>query len=186
MRGARSLRRQHRAAHVLTPGGHRIPGAPWRRYRLGVTQRFSGILSPENFQGGGGPSKVCEFQGRLPHGVPRADFFWRGQTFDYFLEIKDFKRRPRSPSGSSASLFNGLRPASALHQQHCRVGEANIFPTRPRLPGGASQSSAGSYGRPRGRRTRFSAKFRKLFLPPRSRKKRREIQGGGVGRTAPR
>jgi hypothetical protein len=138
-------------------------------------------IGVEHRQSPGGPSKVCEFWGRLPHGVPRADFFWRGQTFDYFLEIKDFKRRPRSPSGSSASLFNGLRPASALHQQHCRVGEANIFPTRPRLPGGASQSSAGSYGRPRGRRTRFSAKFRKLFLPPRSRKKRREIQGGGGG-----
>ena len=149
----------------------------WSRER----RRLSDRDRCRTTSGPGGPSKVCEFWGRLPHGVPRADFFWRGQTFDYFLEIKDFKRRPRSPSGSSASLFNGLRPASALHQQHCRVGEANIFPTRPRLPGGASQSSAGSYGRPRGRRTRFSAKFRKLFLPPRSRKNAAKFRVGGGG-----
>ena len=181
MRGARSLRRQHRAAHVLTPGGHRIPGAPWRRYRLGVTQRFSGILSPENFQGGGGPSKVCEFQGRLPHGVSRADFFSWSETFDYFSRNQRFQMRQRSvvqvDRESVQWLAPGVPPPSAT-QLHSR-GE--YFSGTPEAPG-ASQSSLRSHGRPRGKHTRFFAKFRKTFFGQRdARKNAAKFRVGGGG-----
>ena len=136
------------------------------------------------FSGGWGASKVCGLRGRLPHGVPRADFFWRGQTFDYFLEIKDFKRRPRSPSGSIASLFNGLRPACVRHRQHGRVGEANIFSGTPKPPGGISKFS------PIARTTAWQAHafFREIpetFFGRRgARKNAAKFRVEGVGRTA--
>jgi hypothetical protein len=75
MRGARSLRRQHRAAHVLTPGGHRIPGAPWRRYRLGSPRDFPGFFLRKIFRGMGGHRKTAGFRADYRTGVTRRFFF---------------------------------------------------------------------------------------------------------------
>jgi hypothetical protein len=82
----------------------RGPSNPWSTLAAlphrGHPEIFRDSFSGK-FSGGGGPSKVCGFLGEQPHGVPRADFFWRGQTFDYFLEIKDFKRGSARRPGRS-------------------------------------------------------------------------------------
>jgi hypothetical protein len=113
----------------------------WLLSDAGPLRAFSANFKKSNTEspGGGGSSKVCEFWGRLPHGVPRADFFWRGQTFDYFLEIKDFKRRPRSPSGSIASLFNGLRRRPPSIGNTAALARRIFFRHAQGSPGGISK-----------------------------------------------
>ena len=222
-----------------TPGGHRIPGAPGRRYRVGVTQRFSGLFCARNFPKGvpfaanfshppghqksgvlrsgpgtsarasrreilpetffwngerrqfsdrdrrraasapGGPSKVYKFLGERPHGVPRADFFRGGEL----LTIFPFQTRQRCVVQVDRESVQWLAAGVPRHWQHSCIREANIFPARGRHRG-ASQSSLRSHGRPRGRRTRFFAKFRKLFFANETPEKNAAKFGvGGVGRS---
>ena len=62
--------------------------------------------------------------------------------------------------------------------------ESNIFPAAIEAPGGAIKYLGASRLRPRGSRTRFSAKFRKLFLTHQARKNAAKFGvGGGVGRS---
>ena len=105
-----------RSARPPTPGGHRIPGAPGRRYRVGVTQRFSGLFCARNFPKGvpfaanfshpPGASKVRSSS--IGTGDLGARVSARNSSRNIFLEARASSAlRPRS-------VLNNLRPPGAI------------------------------------------------------------------------
>jgi hypothetical protein len=96
-----------------------------------------------------------------------------------FLKIKNSNPPPRAARVDRESvqwLAAAVRSTSASN----RAGDAIIFRC-PRTPGGASQSSARSCGRPRGSVAQIFANFRKLFLVSWAAEKlpRNSPRGGG-------
>ncbi len=127
---------------------------------------------------GGGPSKVCEFLGEQPPGVSAGDFFSRTSK-------SGWNSGTRFASGSPAAATRRVlsKTCSAPSRYPDRATERSpriFFRTCGPRPRGASQSSAGSPGRPRGSATQIFASFEKLFLVRDASEKLPRNSGWGV------
>jgi len=153
----------------------------WVLSGAGPHRAFSANLSKSNTESprGGGPSKVYGSWGRLPHGVPRADFFSGSRTFDFFSRNQRFQTRPRPRPGPTASRINGLPAGTRTAPASSRVGNAIIFPMLSKAPGGHLKVQPDRQDDRVAAPRRFLRVSRNFFWSRTHQNNCREIQGGG-------
>jgi hypothetical protein len=166
-------------------GSRRGASNPWELLgslpRRGHPEIFRDFFL-RNFSGPRGGIESLRVLGPVTAWGLSGRFFFADQQFrPAFWNVVCVRQSRRS---NEASPFKDLQRALAIRGPRDRAFTSNIFSHVRAAAPGASQSSAGSHGRPRGSVAQIFANFRKLFLASEAQKMPRNSGWGGwVGAT---